>query len=63
VAQARGELLAAEGRTAEATASFRRAVEGFAAAGQRLNEGRAREALAAVSQPERDAGGALRSSQ
>lgn len=63
VAQARGELLAAEGRTAEAAASFRRAVEGFAAAGQRLNEGRAREALAAVSQPDQAAGGALPSSQ
>jgi tetratricopeptide (TPR) repeat protein len=48
IAQARGELLLAERRVPEATVSLRRAVEGFAGAGQRLNERLAREALANV---------------
>ena len=48
IAQARGELLFAERRAAEAAASLRLAVDGFAGAGQRLNERRAREALARV---------------
>ena len=49
IAQARAELLLAEKRVPEAAASLRRAVEGFAGAGQRLNERLAREALASVS--------------
>jgi DNA-binding SARP family transcriptional activator len=49
VAQARAELLLAEQRVPEAAASLRRAAEGFADAGQRVNERLAREALASVS--------------
>ena len=45
VAEARGELLLAEGDSDAAALALRRAVEGYAAAGQRLNERRAREAL------------------
>ena len=48
IAQARAELLLAEQRVPEAAASLRRAVEGFAGAGQRLNERSAREALATI---------------
>ena len=48
IAQARAELLLAEERPREAAAALRRAVEGFAGAGQRLNERRAREVLAGV---------------
>jgi DNA-binding SARP family transcriptional activator len=45
VAQARAELLLAEGDQRTAADSLRRAAEGYAAAGQLLNERRAREAL------------------
>jgi tetratricopeptide (TPR) repeat protein len=45
VAEARAELLLAEGDRRAAGDALRRAVEGFAAAGQVLNERRAREAL------------------
>ena len=48
IAQARAELLIAEQRASEAAAELRHAIEGFAASGQRLNERRAREALAGV---------------
>jgi len=46
LAEARGRLLRAEGADSEAAAALRRAAEGFAAAGQRLYERRARAALA-----------------
>ena len=45
VAQARAELLLAEGDPRAAADALRRAAEGYAAAGQLLNERRAREAL------------------
>jgi tetratricopeptide (TPR) repeat protein len=45
VAQARAELLLAEGAPRAAADALRRAAEGYAAAGQLLNERRAREAL------------------
>ena len=45
VAQARAELLLAEGDRHAAADALRRAAEGYAAAGQLLNERRAREAL------------------
>ena len=45
VAQARAELLLADGDRHAATDALRRAAEGYAAAGQLLNERRAREAL------------------
>jgi ATP/maltotriose-dependent transcriptional regulator MalT len=49
VAEARAELLLAEGDPRAAAEALRRAAEGFAAAGQLLNEARAREALARLS--------------
>jgi tetratricopeptide (TPR) repeat protein len=45
VAQARAELLLAQGDPRAAADALRRAAEGYAAAGQLLNERRAREAL------------------
>ena len=48
LAEARGRLLLAEGGTGQGAAALRRAAEGYAAAGQRLYERRAREALAAM---------------
>jgi DNA-binding SARP family transcriptional activator/Flp pilus assembly protein TadD len=45
VAEARAELLLAEGDSGAAALALRRAVEGYAAAGQLLNERRARAAL------------------
>ena len=45
VAEARAELLLAEGDQRAAAEALRRAAEGYAAAGQLLNERRAREAL------------------
>jgi ATP/maltotriose-dependent transcriptional regulator MalT len=45
VAQARAELLLAQGDPRAAADNLRRAAEGYAAAGQLLNERRAREAL------------------
>jgi DNA-binding SARP family transcriptional activator len=45
LAEARAELLAAEGDQRAAADALRRAAEGYAAAGQLLNERRAREAL------------------
>jgi len=45
VAEARAELLFAEGDSGAAALALRRAVEGYAAAGQLLNERRARAAL------------------
>ena len=45
VAQARAELLLAEGDQHAAADALRRAAEGYAAAGQLLNERSAREAL------------------
>jgi ATP/maltotriose-dependent transcriptional regulator MalT len=45
VAEARAELLLAEGDRRGAGAALRRAAEGYAAAGQLLNERRARAAL------------------
>ena len=45
VAEARAELLLAEGDRRAGAEALRRAAEGFAAAGQALNERRAREAL------------------
>jgi DNA-binding SARP family transcriptional activator len=45
VAEARGELLLAEGDERTAADALRRAAEGYAAAGQLLNERRARDAL------------------
>jgi hypothetical protein len=45
VAEARAELLLAEGDRRAAADSMRRAAEGYAAAGQLLNERRARDAL------------------
>ena len=45
VAEARAELLLADGDRGGAAQALRRAAEGFAAAGQLLNERRAREAL------------------
>ena len=45
VAQARAELLLAEGDERAAADAMRRAAEGYAAAGQLLNERRARAAL------------------
>jgi DNA-binding SARP family transcriptional activator/tetratricopeptide (TPR) repeat protein len=47
LAEARGRLLVAEGAEAEGAAALRRAAEGYAAAGQRLYERRARSALTA----------------
>jgi DNA-binding SARP family transcriptional activator/tetratricopeptide (TPR) repeat protein len=46
VAEARGELLRAEGRGEEAEVAFRRAVEGYAVVGHRLHEDRVRDLLA-----------------
>jgi hypothetical protein len=48
VAEARAELLLAEGDRNAAADSLRRAAEGYAAAGQLLNERRARQALGAA---------------
>jgi DNA-binding SARP family transcriptional activator/tetratricopeptide (TPR) repeat protein len=48
IARARAELLLAEERAPEAAVELRRAIDGFAASGQRLNERRAREALSQV---------------
>ena len=45
MAEARAELLLAEGDQRAAADALRRAAEGYAAAGQLLNERRAREAL------------------
>jgi tetratricopeptide (TPR) repeat protein len=45
VAEARAELLLAEGDSGAAALALRRAIEGYAAAGQLLNERRARAAL------------------
>jgi hypothetical protein len=45
VAEARAELVLAEGDQRAAAGALRRAAEGYAAAGQLLNERRAREAL------------------
>ena len=45
VAEARAELLLGEGHPRAAADAMRRAVEGYAAAGQLLNERLAREAL------------------
>jgi hypothetical protein len=45
VAQARAQLLLAEGDQRGAADALRRAAEGYAAAGQLLNERRAREEL------------------
>ena len=45
VAEARAELLLAEGDQSAAATALRRAAEGYAVAGQLLNERRAREAL------------------
>ena len=45
VAEARAELLLADGEQPDAADALRRAAEGYAAAGQLLNERRAREAL------------------
>jgi hypothetical protein len=45
VAEARGELLRADGREAEAQVAFLRAVEGYAAVGHRLHEDRVRRLL------------------
>ncbi len=45
VAEARARLLLAEGDQPDAAHALRRAAEGYAAAGQVLNERRAREAL------------------
>jgi hypothetical protein len=44
-AEARGAVLAADGDTAAATHELRRAIAGYATAGQRLNEDRARRSL------------------
>jgi tetratricopeptide (TPR) repeat protein len=44
-AEARGAVLAADGDIEAATQAFRRAIAGYAAVGQGLNEGRARRAL------------------
>jgi DNA-binding SARP family transcriptional activator/tetratricopeptide (TPR) repeat protein len=52
VAEARAELLLAEGDRRAAAEALRRAAEGFAAAGQLLNEARAREALARLARDE-----------
>jgi DNA-binding SARP family transcriptional activator/Flp pilus assembly protein TadD len=51
VAEARGELLLAEGDERTAADALRRAAEGYAAAGQLLNERRARDALERLSRP------------
>ena len=48
VAEARAELLLAEGDDYAAADALRRAAEGYAAAGQLLNERRPREALARI---------------
>ena len=45
VAEARGAVLAADGDTAAATHALRRAIAGYATAGQRLNADRARRSL------------------
>jgi hypothetical protein len=45
VAEARAELLLAQGDTRASGEALRRAAEGYAAAGQLLNERRARAAL------------------
>jgi predicted negative regulator of RcsB-dependent stress response len=44
--EVRGEILAARGRPDEAGIALRRALEGYAASGQRLHERRVRELLA-----------------
>ena len=44
-AEARGAVLAADGDTEAATHALRRAIAGYATAGQRLNEDRARRSL------------------
>ena len=51
LAQARAALLLAEGDQRSAADAMRRAVEGYAAAGQLLNERRAREALERLRTP------------
>jgi hypothetical protein len=50
VAEARAELLLAEGDQRAAADALRRAAEGYAAAGQLLNERRARETLEGLGQ-------------
>ncbi|MGZ6637856.1 MAG: AfsR/SARP family transcriptional regulator, partial [Solirubrobacteraceae bacterium] len=50
VAEARAELLLAEGDRRAAADALRRAAEGYAAAGQLLNERRARETLEGLGQ-------------
>jgi hypothetical protein len=52
VAEARAELLLAEGQPRPAADALRRAAEGYAAAGQLLNERRAREALERIHRAE-----------
>jgi DNA-binding SARP family transcriptional activator len=52
VAEARAEMLLADGRQPAAADALRRAAEGYAAAGQLLNERRAREALERLSKAE-----------
>lgn len=49
VCEVRGEIRGAQGDRDAAAVVLRRAVEGYAAAGQRLNEARARAAIAALS--------------
>ena len=55
VAEARAELLLAEGDQRAAADALRRAAEGYAAAGQLLNERRAREALERLARERRPA--------
>ena len=50
MAEARAELLLAEGDRRAAADALRRAAEGYAAAGQLLNERRARETLEGLGQ-------------
>ena len=52
MAEVRAELLLAEGEQRAATDALRRAAEGYAAAGQLLNERRARESLERLARAE-----------
>ena len=52
MAEVRAELLLADGQQRAATDALRRAAEGYAAAGQLLNERRAREALERLARAE-----------
>ena len=52
VAEVRAELLLADGQQRAAADALRRAAEGYAAAGQLLNERRAREALERLARAE-----------